>query len=335
MMVLLITGCDAVLDEIGPGQERAGANEPEITEMFLESIQNITLGRAEGGTIPRFNQPKSLGCFDAEFIVEPQQDPMLSQGLFALPGSYPARVRFANATEFDDRKKDFRGMSIKVDGVTGQPLWGEYGNQDFVLNSYPALFAGTAETFLSFVQAMEQGKVWRFFINPANWKSLKIVLLGREEIDNPFAIRYWSTTPYRFGEGSTNAVKYSVKPCKDPPVLDLDKDDPNGLTTAMERHLDKSAACFDFMVQFQSDPQTMPIEDASVIWEEDESPFRKVATIRIQQQPFKTDAAAKRCESISFNPWQSLAAHQPLGGINRIRKEIYAQMADFRGASNH
>ncbi|MGI9315692.1 MAG: catalase family protein [bacterium] len=335
LIALLISGCDGMSEELLPGEERVADNEPEITRQLLDSIQNITRGRISGGAIPRFNQPKSLGCFDAQFIVESLQDPELTQGLFAAPGNYPARVRFANATKFDDRKKDFRGMSIKVASVSGQPLWGEPGIQDFILNSYPALFAGTAEKFLAFVKAMEKGRVWSFFVNPWNWRSLGIVVRGREAILNPFDIRYWSTTPYRFGKDPAKAVKYSVRPCSNSISLDGDNDDPDRLTISMRRHLESEPACFDFMVQFQSDPKRMPIEDASVVWDEQDSPFRKVATIRIEQQSFETDTAKKACESISFNPWQSLSEHQPLGGINRIRKEIYAQMATFRGANTH
>ena len=31
-----------------------------------------------------------------------------------------------------------------------------------------------------------------------------------------------------------------------------------------------------------------------------------------------------------FNPWHSLMAHTPLGGMNRARREIYRAMAEFR-----
>ena len=37
-------------------------------------------------------------------------------------------------------------------------------------------------------------------------------------------------------------------------------------------------------------------------------------------------------EELVFNPWQSLAAHQPLGGINRLRKPVYLSSAEHRGA---
>ncbi len=75
-------------------------------------------------------------------------------------------LRFANAVNADDSKKDIRGLSIKVSDVNGPVLWGAPGSQDFLLNSYPALFVATPEDFLSFIRARQEDKKIRFFINP-------------------------------------------------------------------------------------------------------------------------------------------------------------------------
>ena len=88
------------------------------------------------------------------------------------------------------------------------------------------------------------------------------------------------------------------------------------------------------MVQFQQDPNTMPIENASVIWDEAQSPFITLATITIKDQNFTSPTAMQTCEAMSFNPWQSLKAHQPLGGINRVRKPVYSEIANFRQSEN-
>ena len=74
----------------------------------------------------------------------------------------------------------------------------------------------------------------------------------------------------------------------------------------------------------------MPIEDASVIWDEDVSPFRTVATITISNQDFDNQASLAACERASFNPWQSLAAHEPLGRMNAVRRLVYANAAKLR-----
>lgn len=323
-----VTACGSDV-EPGPGEEKVQAGEAEDTARMIDLIKEISLERYPAGEIKRFNQSKSLGCFDATFSVADGLPQDLRQGLFAEPNTWRARLRFASATEFDDREKDFRGLSIKLFDVPGEPLWGEPGEQDFLLNSHPALFAANPRHFREFIEATRDDARWRYFINPAHWYSLKVVLQGRERIDNPFAIRYWSTTPYRFGADPATAVKYSTRPCETPPEQDIEPAE-NFLSEAMAKQLEHGPVCLEFMVQFQTDVANMPIEDASVAWDESDSPFRTVATIMIEDQDFDSPANAERCEMMRFNPWQSLAAHRPLGGVNRARRPIYSEIGNFR-----
>jgi hypothetical protein len=39
-------------------------------------------------------------------------------------------------------------------------------------------------------------------------------------------------------------------------------------------------------------------------------------------------------DELSFSPWHGLAAHQPLGAVNRARKSPYGFSADYRGRVN-
>jgi catalase len=315
------------------GEERLSPKEAENTAAMIAAIEAASLLRYPTGTVRRFNQSKTLGCFDASFTVAENLDPDLQQGIFVPGARYTAQLRFANATEEDDLDKDFRGLSIKLHDVAGTPLWGAAGMQDFLLNSYPALFAANPADFLDFINATRDGKLWRYFINPAHFYSLSVVLRGRAKIDNPFAIQYWSTTPYRYGSDAASAVKYSVRPCDSAaPAITVARH-PDFLRDAMQEQLRQRGACFDFMVQFQTDPDSMPIENAAVIWDEAKSPFITVAKIRIDNA--STSAATEEnCEAMRFNPWQSIAAHQPLGGINRTRKPIYAEIGEFRDQQN-
>ena len=77
-----------------------------------------------------------------------------------------------------------------------------------------------------------------------------------------------------------------------------------------------------------------PIEDPMVSWNEDVSPFRKVATIVIPPQSFDTAAQLEFGESLSYSPWHSLTEHSPLGGINRSRKRVYEVISEFRHERN-
>jgi catalase len=334
LMLLALLACNGSRQEgLQLGEERTASKEAETTVRMIEAIKAVSLQRYPKGEVKRFNQSKSLGCFDATFSVVADLPNKLRQGIFATEQMLPAKIRFANATEFNDTKKDFRGMSIKLFDVQGTPLWGNLGQQDFILNSYPALFAADPADFLEFIEATKDDKVWRYFIRPSHFYSIKAVMKGRQKIDNPFAIRYWSTTPYRFGGDKSQAVKYSVQSCSEPGKYSGNRHK-DFLTDAMAEHLRKAPACFEFMVQFQQDPVTMPIENAAVVWDEEHSPFNKVATITINNQAFTSATSIENCEAMTFNPWQSVEAHQPLGGINRVRKPVYSEIADFRRTEN-
>ena len=311
------------------------ANAATIDQLVAEMSQRVaavTLAESENGVIPRFNQPKSVACLTGKFRVHEDIPKELKQGVFAIPASYPAMLRFANATNMDDSEKDIRGLSIKVSEVSGKVLWGAPGTQDFVLNSYPALFVATPEEFLAFIRARQEDKKMRFFLNPfdSHLKSLLIVFKARKKHLSPLDIRYWSTVPFRLGETGDQVVKYSVTPCSKYTTTKVVDAGENQLRAAIGAHLQQSAACFNFGVQKQTDPKTMPIEDASVIWDEKESPFITVATITLENQAFDNPNSLATCERSSFNPWQSLSAHEPLGRMNEVRRMVYQHAAELR-----
>ena len=324
---LTLCGCDNTNEK---------ASTEQLVEEMNQRIQSVSLGDKTNGIIPRFNQAKSLGCFDATFRVHDTIPADLKQGIFAKPQTFSAKLRFANASTQDDSKKDLRGLSVKLSGVNGEPLWGQSGVQDFLLNSYPALFVGTPEDFLAFIKARQEDKVTRFFISPldSHLKSLWILFKARDKINSPFDIRYWSTTPFKHGldgvQSNSMAVKYSILPCSKFQTKKAVEPGKNQLRAAMKAHLKQQTACFEFAIQKRNKPDTMPLEDASVIWDEDDSPFQNVATITIENQAFDTPESLATCEKITFNPWQSLAEHQPLGRMNEVRRETYHKAAILR-----
>jgi hypothetical protein len=93
-------------------------------------------------------------------------------------------------------------------------------------------------------------------------------------------------------------------------------------------------AAFELLVQRQRDPVTMPVEDATIEWLESRSPFERVATLRLPAQRFDAPDQMAFAEHISFTPWHSLAAHEPVGGINRVRKAVYQAVSRYRHERN-
>ena len=92
---------------------------------------------------------------------------------------------------------------------------------------------------------------------------------------------------------------------------------------------------YEFQVQLCTDLDAMPVEDASVDWPEERSPHRGVAKLTFPAQ--NPDTAERRRygdDVLSFNSWRGLAAHRPLGSINRLKKLVYDASSDFRHARN-
>ncbi|TNV75107.1 hypothetical protein FGO68_gene14639 [Halteria grandinella] len=142
-------------------------------------------------------------------------------------------------------------------------------------------------------------------------------------------------SPYRLG---SRAIKFSLVPQPInseglPPAESAASKGPDFLLETLAEHLKAREARFDFVVQFQKDPQAMPIEDPTVEWSESLSKPVKVATLVIDPVDLNSEemiAFRKSVEHMAFNPWHSLEAHRPLGGINRLRKAVYQASTRIR-----
>jgi hypothetical protein len=308
-------------------REDLSADEQSVTADFIAFLKAASAARHPTGAVRRFNQARASGCVDAEFTVVTGLADQLKVGLFQQPRSYNAWIRFANATTLSDRENDVRGMSIKVRDVRGDNLTSGIDVQDFVLNSHPVMMVPGPREFLELLRAVEAGgwhRVRYFLTHP---RAARIAFASRQQPSCHLDIPYWSTTPYLFGDG--RAVKYIVRPVtrarsRRPTVTDT------YLHDELRRRLSTEDVALDFCVQFQRDARTMPIEDASVEWSERESPYVRVAEVRIPRQSIDVPGRDLACERTSFNPWHSLAAHRPLGAMNRVRRAIYDAMQQFR-----
>jgi hypothetical protein len=313
------------------GEEVVTPDEQALVGDFIAFLKEASLARAgSSGPVRRFNQTRSTGCVSIEFTVPDGLPADLRVGLFATPGSFSGHIRFANATSKTDKEQDIRGMSIKLTGVPGVNLMPGSTEQDFVLFSHPVMLAATAKDFLELLQANEAGGVRRITYFATHPRSAAIGAAAEAHHTCHLDIPYFSATPYRFGPGK--AVKYVVRPTsarKSEKPRHLTED---YLLDNMRAHLSQGDATFDFCVQFQTDSEKMPIENAMEEWDEKDSPYRKVATIRIPSQAFESFEQMAFAEKIAFNPWSCLQEHQPLGGMNRARKMIYTELAKLRHA---
>lgn len=112
------------------------------------------------------------------------------------------------------------------------------------------------------------------------------------------------------------------------------QDKPDGLREAVAAFFSTQGGEWDVCVQFCTNSADMPIEDASVVWPEDQSPYLPVARISVQPQSSWSDQRAAAENTLSFSPWHGLAAHRPLGSIMRVRKAAYEAARLFRAEHN-
>ena len=165
-------------------------------------------------------------------------------------------------------------------------------------------------------------------------KSATLLSLGGHSMTHPLGETYYSQTPFRYGD---YIAKFSLAPTAAALTRLTDaalnvKGKPDGIRQAMIEFFSGQGGAWDFKVQLCTDLNKMPIEDSTVPWPEKLSPYLTVAKISVPKQTAWSDErSAKIDDNMAFSPWHCLAAHQPLGSINRVRKAAYQASSELRG----
>ncbi|AUX44658.1 hypothetical protein SOCE26_061240 [Sorangium cellulosum] len=324
----MTTNEDAAVEEA----EREQAAIRKLKELFVgaEASRHVDLDR-------RVRRPvfmKPLGGARGTFHVAPDLDASLRIGVFAHQG-FPAWVRFSASPVPQSGGDDYDvlGMSIKLLGVPGQKLLeGEEKalTHDFVLQNHDVFFVDDAPEFAALTEASFSSRLDDYLEQHPNTAAI-LKEMQRNEADVLLA-HYSSAVPYAFGE---RYVKYAVRPVAGLSGSPQGPGTGRGDETLRRRLLDEGA-CFDFFLQFQADPAAMPLERATVRWEERLSPLIKVATIELPAgQDIYDPGLLAAIEELSFTSWHALPEHAPVGSLNRARRAVYKASADYRRRRNH
>jgi len=329
--------------------EQIPDGEAAMTQDVIQTAVRIVDQHRESTRFLRDAHAKAHGCVKADVQVLPDLTQDLRRGVFSEPGKiWQATMRLSNGNAYPqfDSIRDARGMAIKLLDVPGKQLLGDrqgLHEQDFVMFSHPNFFVSDVAEYRQNVAAQADGKkVMAFFPgwDPRTWqvRHLFIALATLSPPpESPTRTTYFSVSPYKFGEAN---AKFRVMPDPDNcPAYTLPKqnqDLPNFLRSALNQQLstDRVPACFVLQIQRQDANRFMPIEDTSIEWREQDSPFQTVAKITLPPQDFDTPALNLQCDNLSFNPWFGIEAHRPIGGINRLRKAVYEAVSDYRHSRN-
>ncbi|WP_428668373.1 catalase family protein [Reyranella sp.] len=309
---------------------------PSIAEIQRRSIERLQRQFPDGKRpVLRDAHPKAHGLVSAEFIVLDGLPEELRRGVFAKPGTYQALIRFSagNVEVQPDTIPQAAGMAIKLLGVEGEKLLQRERNaktQDFIMINAPVFFVSNLKEYVGVHEAMDEDRLLEFF--QARPRLLQAIAIVRgQAINNPVQVRYWSMTPYLLGE---RAVKFGAKPLSrvaNEPPAELG---PDFKREVMIKQVSSEDVYYEFGIQLQADPKSMPVEDPVVRWDEEVSPFQRVALIRIPKQDITSESWVRFGENLSFTPWHSIADHRPLGSNNRARLSIYEAISDFRHKMN-
>ena len=330
-------------------EEEIPADEAALTQGIIEDAIRIVEQHRDNTRVLRDAHAKAHGCVKAQVTVLQNLVPELRHGVLAEPGkTWQAWMRLSNGNAYPqfDSARDARGMAIKLLDVPGDKLLSSKAtaaNQDFVMFNHPVFFVrDVAEYKQNFAAQASGQKIQAFFPSwdPRTWEIRHLIIALKTLApapDSPVTATYNSIAPFKLGPHN---IKYRVVP--DPqscPPYQLPEQNtalPNFLRNALYQQLslDRVPACFALQVQRQNADYYMPIEDTSVQWSEDISPFETVATVRVEPQDFDTREQNLACDNLSFNPWHALPEHRPIGGINRLRKAVYEVVSVYRHQRN-
>ena len=290
--------------------------------------ENQQSGSDQERTKHRGAHAKGLGCLTGDVAVLPNASSDARVGIFSQTTTdFKAMVRFSNASPrvFDgDSKDEPRGMTLRIYGAQGTKLFGDPNARqvDFLLTSLPIFPAQTVADY----NQLATNRAWYLLTHLRT--ALRVKSLLPTDVNNVFALNYHTMGALKWGN---NAAKLRMKSCQ--PKDDLGEsgrrqDEQNFLFNNLSKSAKEKDHCFTLEVQLQKDPVKQPVEDATILWQEEDTPFLPLARVTLQKQDISQ--LTTQCEAMEFNPWRTTAEHRPLGSLNRARKAVYEATAKFR-----
>lgn len=306
----------------------------DLKAMFVDIVQQ---GRIDKGQCPA-KRPvflKAHGIAKAKFIIKQDLPEELQVGIFNKPGEiYEAWLRFSSDTPQDEDFKTTVGIGIKLFNVEGKKLFGNEDDNtfDLILQNASVFFVDTATDMCEFTRAGVIDHNYQAYLDK-NPKTAALLKSMAKPVPSVLASEYWSGLPFKFGK--SQFVKYKLEPNLILPDLVEPPTDKSYLQTDLITRLKNSEARFKFMVQFQKDPQKMPLDHATVEWSESDSKPIYVADLIIPMQDITAPGQAEYGENLAMNIWRVTSEHQPVGSIAEARKVVYAASAEKRHQVNH
>lgn len=340
-----------------PEVEVKQPEEDELIERIVASMSRVnTRAFDQYRHATRDAHAKSHGIVVGHLEVYENLPEHLAQGLFAKPARYPVVIRLSSAFGHikDDRIPTAYGMAVKVIGVEGEKILPEHQSeltQDFLMVNFPVIPFGHVQAYWKMQNMAEKYDESPDLIKQIGESLAKPVssvaaLLSHQKsplkkIGAPpthiLGQTFYSMAAIRYGDYiakiSAAPLSAEVKALAGTSVDISNR--PSGMRDLVKDFFSRFGAEYELRAQLCTNPAEMPIEDASIEWDEEQSPYQPIGKIVVSPQAAYSPARRVYADDVlSFNPWHCLKAHQPLGSINRVRKPAYARSSSFRHEMN-
>lgn len=355
-----------------PEVERVDPNFDQALRTVIDATARYVAGsvEAEGlGRAVRDAHAKGYGLVRGEVEILSNVPAEYAQGIYATPGRHEALIRFSNGSPHtgpDAQLGKGVGMGLKLFGITGPTLLEDEpdsGTFDYAMINHPVFFANTVEHYVFIQQLFLQvgtappagespdaarARAHRFLqafltgmgtLPPEEWAWEELgAFLSFQQIKplNLLLSSYWTMGAVRHGDYLAKVRATPVPAYADQVVrhaLDLAAA-PQVFRPALVAELRERPYEFDLQVQLCVDLERMPVEDVTVEWPEELSPFVTVAKLRLPRQDIGGEDNLEKMDAVSLTPWRATEAHRPLGNIMRARKEVYRQSSILRHQRN-
>jgi len=321
-------------EKLQPDEE---AHLDQIIETFSAQLERLwTPGNFERG-----GHTKTHGIVRAELTVRDDLPQHMRRGLFVEPRTFRAWVRFSGPGPYvtpDIDDVGFMSMSIKLMGVPGPKLMeDERHTQDFLGVSTPTFVTPDTRANVRLQHWSYRNAQIFYFLDPRDSHVLDSImqLLWTKTQRSPLEGDYFSCVPYLLGEGQAMQYAFLSRRKERSRVPRLPRRPPdNYLREAMAKTLAQEDVEFDIVLQVQTDPHKMPIENNAVLWPTSVSPRVPAAVLRIPKQTFDSPGQLDFARVLTYNPWHCIAEHRPLGNQSRARKRMYSELARLRQQMN-
>lgn len=341
------------------GVEVKQPNEDQDIQSCLDVLKRMQVRAHERHRYAvRGAHAKSHGLLKGELKIYENLPEELRQGIAKTPTTYPVIIRLSTSPPdiYHDAIAAYRGFAIKLIGVSGKKLHPEPNardavTQDFILANGKNLPTRDVHQYLK--QVYMGDRLMNLPQAVAKWATVGMRAFAATKrafgsdyiggcagqalpLTHILGNSFYTTAPVRFGD---YVAKLNVEPVSES-LKTL-----HGIPTGM-RHRNvlrdtvveffrKNSVEYEFRAQLCTDLKRMPVEDGTVEWPEDESPYRAFGKITVPaQEAYSPERRAYVDDVLSWNPWHCIEEHQPLGSLMRVRRQVYFAASAYRHKMN-